>query len=252
MGDDPVRRDVVAEGMHTARIVADGLQGKAEGGALEIADHGVGDAGDRQAQIVERQRRAPIDTEQLRRSESGEAGEAVEDGVVLIAEIEDGDADRQGDHDRVDALGPDRDHTDQRGDGCADQDGAGHNDPPRAAEPEFVAVGSQDGDHVAGHPGNGHLRQRHHAAVSRQHHQRQGDDAEQQALRPDLHDEEIVGPERIDDQQQGDDQMPGAQIEPDAGGGAARGGFELRQRHHRFPMIPVGRTASTMTMTRKV
>src|SRR3546814_4638030 len=68
---------------------------------------------DREAQVVEGRRIAPVDAEQRRRRDAGIAVEAVEEVVVLAHEVEEGDGDRQGDHDGVDALGAHRDEADE-------------------------------------------------------------------------------------------------------------------------------------------
>src|SRR3546814_9050483 len=89
---------------------------------------------DREAQVVEGHRIAPVDAEQRRRGDAGIAVEAVEEVVVLTHEVEEGDGDRQRDHDGVDALGAHRDEADEGAEegGAEDGDRDGH--PPWPAE----------------------------------------------------------------------------------------------------------------------
>jgi hypothetical protein len=47
----------------------------------------------------------PVDAKELRRRDGVDAGVAIEDGVVLVGEIEKRRGDRERDHDSVDALG---------------------------------------------------------------------------------------------------------------------------------------------------
>src|SRR3546814_17795293 len=68
---------------------------------------------DREAQVVEGRRIAPVDAEQRRRLDAGIAVEAVEEVVVLAHEVEEGDGDRKRDHDGVDALGSNRDEAEE-------------------------------------------------------------------------------------------------------------------------------------------
>src|SRR3546814_5592619 len=67
---------------------------------------------------------------------------------------------------RSDALGPHREGTcedaEQRGDG----DRQRNDHPPRPAEAQAGRAVAEDREHVAGHAGDGHLRQRHHAAIA--------------------------------------------------------------------------------------
>ena len=112
---DPVRGDVVAERGHAARVVADALQRDAERRAHQVLDEEV--AGERagEGDEVERHRLLEVDAEELGRGDLAEALEAVEDGVVLLRQVEEGDADRERDHDRVDALGAHREPADRGG-----------------------------------------------------------------------------------------------------------------------------------------
>src|SRR3546814_5981038 len=85
----------------------------AEGRAGGVDDGEKEEGRDREAQVVEGHRIAPVDAEQRRRGDAGIAVEAVEEVVVLTHEVEEGDGDRQRDHDGVDALGAHRDEADE-------------------------------------------------------------------------------------------------------------------------------------------
>ena len=56
MRDDPVQIDVEAQRVHAPRIVADGLERDAEGGARDIEHGAIAQHRHRQAEIVERAR----------------------------------------------------------------------------------------------------------------------------------------------------------------------------------------------------
>src|SRR3546814_21001856 len=71
----------------------------AEGRAGGVDDGEKEEGRDREAQVVEGHRIAPVDAEQRRRGDAGIAVEAVEEVVVLTHEVEEGDGDRQRDHD---------------------------------------------------------------------------------------------------------------------------------------------------------
>src|SRR3546814_17174772 len=92
---------------------------------------------DREAQVVEGHRIAPVDAEQRRRGDAGIAVEAVEEVVVLTHEVEEGDGDRQRDHDGVDALGAHRDEADAG----AEEGGAEDRSEERRVGKECVSKG---------------------------------------------------------------------------------------------------------------
>jgi len=75
-------------------------------------------------------------------------------------------------------------------------------------------VVAEDGDDIAGESGGAHLSQADHAH-SGEKCERQGDDAEDQRIGPDLKGEEGRGDQRIDDQQNRDDH---GERRADAGG----------------------------------
>ena len=201
IGGDPVMGDVVADRAHATLVVARRHQRAPESGARAIDDDAIGERGDAERQIVERDLLAPVDAEHRRRRDAAETGMAVEQRVVLLREIEEGGGDRQRDHDGVDAGRPDGDHADQRRDDAGDQDRNGHIEPPGPAEAEHArAVGAENCDAIAGHARDGELRERDHPAVAGEHHQRERDHAEDQRLRAELEDDERRNDEREEDQ----------------------------------------------------
>ena len=166
VGDHPVQIDVEAQRVHAPRIVADGLERDAEGGARDIEHRAIAQHRHRQAEIVERQGIAPVDPQQHRRLQPGEAAMAVEDRVVLPGEIEEGDPDGERDHDRIDAAGAHRDEADEQRQDDGDGDGKRNRRPPRPVQAEMGAVHPDDRDHVAGGAGDRHLREGNHAAIA--------------------------------------------------------------------------------------
>src|SRR5689334_16150189 len=88
----------------------------------------------RESNEVERHGIARLDAEHLGNAELAEALETVEDGVVLLREIEEGDADRERDHDRVDALGAYREPADGGRERGRDDDRERRRQPPWPAE----------------------------------------------------------------------------------------------------------------------
>ena len=197
VGGDPVRDDVEAERVHAPRVVADALQGDAEGRAHDPADDAV--AGERagERQEVERHRIAPGDAEHLGRVDLAQALEAVEDAVVLQHQVVEGDADRERDHDRVDAFGAHRQPADQRRRERAHEQGDRDRRPPRPAEADLGgAARAEDGERIARHAGDRHLGERDHAAVAAEEGERERDQPEHQRLRRDLEGDERRGDER--------------------------------------------------------
>ena len=116
--------------------------------------------------------------EHLRRVDLAQALEAVEQRVVLQHQVVERHADRQRDHDGVDALGAHRQPADQRGAHGGDQHRERHRHPPRPAQVDrrrAGAAGAEDAERIAGDAGHRHLRQRHHAAVATEKRERQRD-----------------------------------------------------------------------------
>ncbi len=239
---------VEAEGAHAARIVPDGLQGDAEGRAREIQHEGIAQHGDRERQKIKWNWPAPVDAEYPWRQDAGKSRMAVEERVVLQRQIEERHGDGDGDHDGVDARGAHGDQADQRGHDGAAGDGERHGGPPRPHQAEIQAVAADDGDHVAGHAGDRHLRQGNHAAIAAEKHQRQRDHAEKQGLPADLEGPEIGHHQRVDHQQHRRDPIGQHRAQPERQ--RARGAFG--DRAHARPRMPCGRIASTATMMRKV
>ena len=184
----------------------------------------------------------------MRRQHAGEARMAVEQRVVLLRQVEERHGDGDGDHDGVDARGPDRDQADQGGDDGAAGNRERHRRPPRPVQAEIQAVAADDGDQVAGDAGDRHLGQRDHPAIAAEEHQRQRDDAEEQRLAADLEGPEIGHHQWIDHQQHRGDRIGEHRPHPERQ--RTRGAF--RDRAHARPRMPCGRIASTTTMIRKV
>ena len=196
---------VEAERTHAPRVVAHALQRQPERRARHPHDRQIGQRRAAKRQIVERHRLAPVDAEQGRRDDVVEAGVAVEDRVVLAGEVEERRSDRQRDHDRVDALGANREGADQRSKQGRDQDRERDMQPPRPAQADLRhAAGAEDRHHVAGKRPHRHLDQAHHPAIAGQHHQRQGDHPEDEAPAEDLEQHEVAGQGRHQQQQQAD------------------------------------------------
>jgi hypothetical protein len=205
---DPVRDDSEAERVHPARVVADALQRLAERRPDHPADEEV--AGHRAAEReeVERHRIAPGDAEHLGRVDLAQPLEAVEDAVVLQHQVVEGDADRQRDHDRVDAFGANREPADQGGDGHADQQCRRQRRPPGPAEADLRrAAVAEHRQRIAGDAGDGHLREGDHAAVAAEEGQRERDQAEHQRLRGDLEQHEGCRHQRQQEDGSGDDHV---------------------------------------------
>src|SRR6185295_8628749 len=108
IGRHPVRVDIEAERGHAARIVAHALQGEAERRAREILDREIADCRDAEREVIKRNVGAPVHAEEMRGGDGVDAGVAVEDRPVLVREVIERRADRERDHDGVDALGTHR------------------------------------------------------------------------------------------------------------------------------------------------
>jgi hypothetical protein len=158
--------------------------------------------------VVERQRGAPVEAQEFGRQDPGESLEAVEERVVLLHQVVERHADRERDHDGVDALGADRKPADEGREERGEQQRNRHREPPRPAEAD-VADGAapEDRQRVAGAAGNRHLRQRHHARVAGKEGQRQGDDPEGERLSADLEGEERRRHPGIDQQRRDHHQL---------------------------------------------
>ena len=197
-----MQEDVDAERPHAPRIVPDRLQPQSEGRAGAVKHGEIEEGRDRQGEIVERRRIAPVHAEHGRRLDAREAGESVENHVVLAHEIEEGDSDRQRDHDGVDAFGARSDGADEGAEQRRAQDRDDDRQPPRPSQPHHTdAVGAQDCHEIGGKSGNRHLRDADHAAIPGKHRQRQRDGPQDQRIGTDLEGEEIRRKERIGDQE---------------------------------------------------
>ena len=211
--------------------------------------------------------------------------------IVLLHQIVERYADRDGDHDRVDAFGTHREPADEAPEHGGDDDGDRHRDPPGPAQAAGAALGlagdAEDRHHVAGQPGDRHLGDRHHAAIAAEEGQRERDQSQREGLSADLIDEERRGDPGIDQHRQQDDHVADADradgaTEDRTGAGRLRrhGRRVAWRRHHRparrtrpgvaagtgihrppplggahavlRPRMPVGRKASTSTMMRNV
>ena len=190
-----MRGHVEPERAHASRVVARALQRDAEGRAHQPLDEQV--AGERagERQEVEGEGIAPVQSEDHRRVHLLEALEAVEDRVVLQHQVVERHADRQRDHDRVDAVGAHRQPADQGAARNRDDQREGHHHPPGPAQAGGGAARAQHGDRVARDAGHRHLRERHHAAVAGEEGEGQRDQAEDQRLRGDLVEQEGRGDE---------------------------------------------------------
>ena len=283
--------DVEAQRIHAAGILARALQRHAERRAQQVLDEEIAGERPEQREIVVGNRLAEIDVEHDRRMDLVEALVSAEDRVVLLRQVVEGHADRQRDHDRIDAFGAHREPADEGGEQGRDRHADRHRDPPRPAQAAGAALrlagNAEDRHHVAGETGDRHLGQRDHAAIAAEEGEREGDQAEHQRLAADLIDEERRGDPGVDQDGQQDGDMAhadGAQRAGDRLGGArprcrrrrapagpgvagdagrARPGVAARARIHRpaplggahallRPRMPFGRKASTSTMIRKV
>ncbi len=143
----------------------------------------------------------------------------VEQRVILLREVKERGGDRERNHDRVDALGADRNRTDdRRGDG-RQQHGKRHQHPPRPAKAVNVdVVGAEDRHRVGGDAGAGDLRQADHAAVAGKQHHRQRQQAPDQRISADLGEEELRGDERIEQQRRRKHALRNAELRGDDDG----------------------------------
>ncbi|GCC46283.1 hypothetical protein chiPu_0030429, partial [Chiloscyllium punctatum] len=223
VGRDAVGIGVEAERPHPAGIVADALQREAERRARDILDGKVGDRGDAERHIVEGDVAAPVDAPEMRRRHGVDAGVAVEDRPVLVGEIVERSADRERDHDGVDALGAHRERAAERAEQRRQRQRHRGCQPPRPAQADIgVAAHAEHRDHVAGEARDGELHQADHAAIAGEEHQAEGDDAEDQRGGEDLDQEEAVGDQRHDHEDQRDQPGHGIlEFRPGAEQGAA-------------------------------
>ncbi|MEY9641395.1 hypothetical protein ABIF66_009649 [Bradyrhizobium japonicum] len=143
---------------------------------------------------------------------------------VLVGEIIESRADREGDHDGVDALGAHRQRAAKRAEQGRERERHRDREPPRPTQADIgVAADAEHRDHIGGEACDGELHQADHAAVAGEEHQAQRHDAEDQRGRKDLDQEEAVGDQRHDQENGRDD--PGCRIvdlRPSAQGGALR------------------------------
>src|SRR5437764_7458872 len=133
IGCHPMRVDIEAERSHAARVVAHALQGEAERRAREILDREIAQRRDPERQVIERDVGTPVDAEKMRGGDGVDAGMAAEDRPVLVGEVVKCGADRQRDHDGVDALGAHRERAAQRAEYGRKRQRDRGREPPRPA-----------------------------------------------------------------------------------------------------------------------
>ena len=171
-------------------------------GARETYEHGeIAERGDAERDIVKGNVGAPVDAPEMRRGDGVDAGVAVEDRPVLVGEVVERRADRERDHDGVDALGAHRERAAERAEDGREHQRHRRREPPRPAQADIgVAAHAEHRDHVGGEAGDGELHQADHAAIAGEEHQAERDDAEDQRRGEDLDQEEAVGDQRHDQQ----------------------------------------------------
>src|SRR5580700_7677537 len=121
--DDAVRREqhddkktqadqqaeaIAIEPDRNQKIQCEGAQQDKNQGTDEWTDRARDAADDRDDQIIKRDIRAPVDAPEVWRDHAVDTGVAIENDPILIGEIIERRCDRQRDHDRVDALGANR------------------------------------------------------------------------------------------------------------------------------------------------
>ena len=177
----------------------------------------------------------------MRGGDGVDAGVAVEDRPVLVREVIERRADRERDHDGVDALGAHRERAAKRAEHRRQRERHRGREPPRPAHADIgVAADADHRDHVAREAGDGELHQADHAAIACEEHQAERDHAEDQRGGENLDQEEAVGDQRHDHEDQRDQPgggtvefRPGARYRPPhrgAGLGRLKLGA-LDQRH---------------------
>ena len=147
----------------------------------------------------------------MRRGDRVDAGMAVEDGPVLIGEVVERGADRERDHDRVDAFGTDSERSAECAEGGCKRERHRRRQPPGPAETDIgAAADAEHSEHVAGKARDSELHQADHAAIAGKEHQAERDRPEDQRGAEDLDQEEPVGDQRHDQEDRGD--RPGGGI----------------------------------------
>ena len=167
-----MRRHVIAQSSHPARVVSHPLQCQPKRRAADIQDGRIGRDGKATCQVVKRIRSTPIHPKQLRWQDGVKALKPVEQIIILAREIKERRRNREGDHNGIDALGAHR----EPANGCRkdhrQQQGQWDYDPPR---PPLRNVGdctvAKNCDHIASKPCKCHLRHAHHATITTQEHQ---------------------------------------------------------------------------------
>src|SRR6478752_10719432 len=99
-----MRVDIEAERGHASRIVAHTLQREAERGARDVLNGEIAQRGRAERHIIERNIGTPVDAQEMRGGDGVYTGMTTGDRPVLVGEVVEGGADRQGNHDGVDAL----------------------------------------------------------------------------------------------------------------------------------------------------
>ena len=188
--------------------------------------------------------------------DAGEAAMAVEQRVVLLGEVEEGDGDRQRDHDRVDARGarprssrsaPRRSAATSVANGTST-----HHGQPKPCTPELLRP--KIAIDVAGDAGDADLRQADHAAIAGEQHQRQRDACRGSANRrrpgsmkksdADDRDRRSAAPAST--------MWPTPMASQRSAGEVRAVPLAVIALIAAFPMMPCGRKASTTTMMTKV
>jgi hypothetical protein len=127
---------------------------------------------DAECQVVKGNIGAPVDAPEIGGGDGIDAGMAVEDRPVLVGEVVERRADRQRNHDRVDALGAHRERAAKHSEERCTRERHRSCEPPRPAEADIgVAADAEHRDHVACEARNGELHQADHAAIARKEHQ---------------------------------------------------------------------------------
>ena len=272
---------VKAERPHAARIIAHALERHAERRADQVLDEEISRERAGERQIVERHGIAQTDPKDRRRIHLVEAAMPREQGIVLQREIIEGDADRERDHDGIDALGAHREPADEGGECDGDQHGEDNREPPGPAQADRIDAGAEDRHHVAGDAGYRELCQRNHAATAAEESERERDQPKREGLAADLEGKEGRDDQWINQQAGQHDHMAEAHmtqglddIGPDAprarsqpyrrrrcrrgtservaAGARVHRAAPLGRAHAGLPRMPRGRNASTSAMITNV
>ena len=162
-----MRGDIEAKRIHAARVVANALQGDAKGRANQILDRKVGQERHRQTEVEKWHRVTPIQATDHGGVDLLQTLKTAKDAIVLQSKVVKARAERERNHDRVNAFGAHRKPADEGADQGGDKQCHRHHQPPRPVQTDFCsAARAKNGHHVAGYASHCHLRQRDHAAVA--------------------------------------------------------------------------------------